>query len=122
MSIAFAHSSDLSVATPAGRSGVRQPVRLTRRGRIVVALAVAVTVGFGVVHLGSSVAATGQGSTQAAATIQVQPGDTLWGIAASVNPGGDIRATVDEIVALNSLSSGSTLPAGTVLAIPAPRD
>lgn len=97
-------------------------LRLTRRGRIVVGVVVASVLALGVVHWGSSVAATDSHSVVAASSVQVAPGDTLWGIAARVNPGGDIRATIDDIVALNSLESGSKLAVGMTLAVPVPRD
>ena len=36
-----------------------------------------------------------------AATVVVQPGDTLWSIAADVAPDADVRITVDQLIALN---------------------
>ena len=38
------------------------------------------------------------------ATVVVQPGDTLWSIAADVAPDADVRITVDQLVALNGAS------------------
>ena len=40
-----------------------------------------------------------------APTVVVQPGDTLWTIAAAVAPDADVRITVDELIALNGASS-----------------
>lgn len=54
-------------------------------------------------------------SAPATASVVVQPGDTLWSIAASVAPDTDVRITVDRLVALNGSAS---LVAGQVLAIP----
>ena len=34
----------------------------------------------------------------------VQPGDTLWSIAADVAPDADVRITVDQLIALNGAS------------------
>lgn len=45
----------------------------------------------------------------------VQPGDTLWSIAADVNPAGDVRATVD---ALAELNDGSAISVGQRLVLP----
>ena len=37
-------------------------------------------------------------------TVVVQPGDTLWTIAADVAPDADVRITVDQLIALNGAS------------------
>ena len=37
-------------------------------------------------------------------TVVVQPGDTLWSIAADVAPDADVRITVDQLIALNGAS------------------
>ncbi len=44
------------------------------------------------------------GAGGAAPTVVVQPGDTLWSIAAAVAPDADVRITVDQLVALNGAS------------------
>lgn len=91
---------------------------LTPRGRFVIGLLVSLVVGLGGVALGSTVAATqDSGSVQAQAVV-VQPGDTLWAIATSANPGGDIRKTIDEIIRLNALELGQPLPVGVQLSVP----
>ena len=51
----------------------------------------------------------------ATARVVVQPGDTLWSIAAEVAPEVDLRITVDRLVARNG---SATLVAGQVLEIP----
>lgn len=48
-------------------------------------------------------------------TITVEPGDTLWSIAASLDPDGDIRAVVDRLAELNG---GSSLTVGQRLVLP----
>src|ERR1700736_4063775 len=53
-----------------------------------------------------------------AATMVVQPGDTLWTIAAARYPADDTRARVDEIERLNNLSS-PVIEAGETLRLPA---
>jgi LysM repeat protein len=46
----------------------------------------------------------------------VQPGDTLWSIAGSINPDGrDLRATVDRLV---DAAGGSILQPGQRIALP----
>ena len=55
---------------------------------------------------------------EATATVVVQPGDTLWTIAAQRYPGDDPRARVDEIERLNNLSNPEIV-AGETLRLPA---
>lgn len=94
------------------------PLRLTRRGRaVVLAVALAVTSAV-LIIFGSGVAATDDAPAPVR-TVTVQPGQTLWSIAAEARPDADIRSTVDEIVRLNALESGSKLPIGATLAVPA---
>ncbi len=54
----------------------------------------------------------------ASETVVVQPGDTLWTIAAAHYPGDDTRARVDQIEQLNNLSS-PVIEAGETLRLPA---
>ena len=49
-------------------------------------------------------AAASSAAGAAARTVVVQPGDTLWSIAADIAPGADVRITVDQLVALNGAS------------------
>jgi hypothetical protein len=46
-------------------------------------------------------AASSAAGVAAPATVVVQPGDTLWSIAAAAAPDVDVRITVDRLVALN---------------------
>jgi LysM repeat protein len=55
---------------------------------------------------------------EAAATVVVQPGDTLWTIAAERYPGDDPRARIDEIERMNNLSS-PVIVVGETLRLPA---
>ncbi|WP_293783962.1 LysM domain-containing protein [uncultured Aeromicrobium sp.] len=98
------------------------PLRLTRRGRIVVFGAVALLLAVLSILLGASVAATDDAPTLPTTTVQVQPGQTLWQIAADANPRGDIRNTIDDIVRLNALPNASGLKMGTTLAVPVYED
>ena len=94
-------------------------VRLTRRGRVTVVLAaLAVIVALMVVFGSGTAANSDAGTVVDTASITVQPGQTLWSIAADANPDGDIRDTVDDIVRLNSLADGQSLQMGTPLAVP----
>jgi LysM repeat protein len=48
----------------------------------------------------------------------VAPGETLWSIASTAAGSGDVRAMVDEIVSINSLSVPD-VSAGQTLRVPA---
>ncbi len=99
----------------------RTRLRLTRRGRRVlaglVALPVAAALGFAVLAGGSAIA-TGVASDAEFATVTVLPGDTLWSIAESVAPGADPRDVVYAMSRLNVIDGGVLVP-GQELAIPA---
>lgn len=107
-------------AAAAGRrpAAAPAPVRLTRRGRVVLfALLVCLAVG------AASAAAVASSAAQAGPpprheTTVVGAGDTLWGIARAWDPTGDPRATLAELRRLNGLS-GSTVVVGQELILPA---
>ena len=100
---------------PGGESGLR----LTRRARrlaVVLALASGVAVGSWLAPLLSG---GGEGDLRLAGveSVVVQPGDTLWSIATSLDGDGDVRAVVDEIQELNGLN-GAVLVPGQILQLP----
>lgn len=64
---------------------------------------------------GDPSSAAGESSPAAGATVVVQPGDTLWSIAAATQPGIDVRIAVDRLVALNG---SAPLVAGQELVLP----
>jgi LysM repeat protein len=100
-------------------------VHLTRRGRLVVLLALVALLfaAFSIGRAGTQ-AATVQGASSpravAPAVVQttVQPGETLWQLAHRVAPGTDPREVVRRIRSLNHLR-GSGLQAGQQLLLPA---
>ncbi|TFV86065.1 LysM peptidoglycan-binding domain-containing protein [Blastococcus sp. CT_GayMR20] len=117
------------VSPPPRSSGVpaaRRPIpgrvvgsrlRLTRRARrlaVVLVLAGGVALGS---WLGPLLAGGGGGDLRLAGvtSVVVQPGDTLWSIAASLEGGGDVRAVVDEIQQLNGLDDAVLVPGRTLL-------
>jgi nucleoid-associated protein YgaU len=57
------------------------------------------------------------GTAPATVTVVVQPGDSLWSIAAARYPGADTRERVDAIERLNGLSS-PVIVAGETLQLP----
>lgn len=117
MSPGYAVPSRGSVAR-ARRTPQAGAVRLTRRGRMVVmtvflgiALAVMVVLG------GWATATRDAGTPEPVRVIEVQPGDTLYGIAGNIAGPGEVREMVHRIRQLNALP-GSGLQAGQKLAVP----
>jgi hypothetical protein len=98
----------------------RTRLRLTRRGRIVLAaLTAAPVVGALVVSLLSGVSATAT-STQPAAPVMitVEAGQSLWHIAQLVAPAANPADVVADILAVNGLEGASVRP-GQALVLPA---
>jgi LysM repeat protein len=65
----------------------------------------------------SSAKASNEASNSTTTQIVVAPGETLWTIAARVNPEIDPRAVIDQIMDLNVIN-GSNVYAGQVLLVP----
>lgn len=101
-------------------------LRLTVRGRRVLALIAALPAVFALVFAvmsgGAAIASRDAGAPAGTfTTITVAPGDSLWSIAEEVAPSDDPRDVVDEIVRLNALDSAEVW-AGQRLSIPAEYD
>ena len=112
-----------SQARVAHRAG---PVRLTRRGRRVVAGLVIGVIIVAVTVLWMSVAGSVQASSHGSAAgspyrgmtqVVVRPGQTLWSIAAAAEPSGNMWAVVQQIISVNALSSAN-VQAGQLLWVP----
>ncbi len=107
---------------PAAPRPAAAPLRLTRRGRIVVAvLAVLLLTVLSLVIAGAAQAtshatprsAAGSGLSQ----VVVRPGQSLWSVAENADPDADTRLVIQQIVQLNALS-GDTVFAGQRLWVP----
>ena len=93
-------------------------VRLTRRGRVVIVFATLVLLVVAGFTLGrASSQAAGPAAHRPLPTVTVAPGETLWQIAARVDPSADRRALVDQIEALNHLHDARVI-AGQQLKLP----
>ena len=106
-------------AAPGGAPAPRAheiPVRLTRRGRVIVVavLSVLLLAAFSAGRVSSRADGSRPGPVRATT---VHAGDTLWSIARRTSPGADPRAVIEGIVAANHLES-SMLRVGQRLVLP----
>jgi LysM domain len=98
------------------------PLRLTRRGRVVVAgLAVLLVAALSLLVAGAA-QATSHGLPLSAAghnlaQVAVRPGQSLWSVAESADPDADTRLVIQQILQLNALH-GDTVFAGERLWVP----
>jgi nucleoid-associated protein YgaU len=102
------------------------PIRLTRRGRIVIGVLVAVAVAGVAALIWLAVAGRAQAAghvrqgtpaVHSMLRVVVRPGDTLWSIAANADPTADPRLIIQQIVDDNALR-GTAISAGQVLWVP----
>jgi Tfp pilus assembly protein FimV len=112
-------TADPSRRRPTARSVRPAPVRLTRRGRLIIVLSVmALLVAVGLVLGHGSSQAAGRGSAAATSqTLTVRPGETLWAVAARIAPHSDPRLVVADIESRNHLH-GVEVRAGQQLRVP----
>ena len=93
-------------------------LRLTRRGRLVVfTIGLLLVLALSVLWGSGSVATERPGTADPTLVVQVQPGDTLYDLAASLTTDGDVNAMVERIEDLNRLDT-SMLYAGQKLRVP----
>jgi LysM repeat protein len=110
----------LAVVPAPADTGVSEPqLRLTRRGRLAMFLSTLLMLGTLGVILGSTTVATDEpGAPVPATMVVVEPGQTLWDLAAEANPNGNGQQTVADIMRLNSIESAGGLQAGDTIAVP----
>ena len=94
------------------------PVRLTRRGRIVVVLAVLALALVGFALIGSPAVSTGQTHHTAAHSVVIRGGETLWDLAGRIAPDEDPRVVISDIVDLNNLTDAGSIRVGQELYVP----
>jgi hypothetical protein len=93
----------------------RPPLRLTRRGRVVVLLLFIAMAFLASVVLFTTASRADQPPAGPAPTVVVQPHDTLWSIATRVSGRRDPYAVVDEIRRLNDLDHYVVHPGQTLI-------
>jgi hypothetical protein len=104
---------------------VAGPLRLTRRGRAVVAAVVAAAAALlmAVLTFAGTAQATnrppspGSPGNQNVAQVVVGPGESLWSVAESADPGQDTRLVIQQIIELNALT-GYVIVVGQHLWVP----
>lgn len=111
------------VERPAERATARRPLRLTRRGRLLVTCTAATALTSAVVAVTGAFTGASAGVDRAPApvVVTVAPGQTLSSIATQWAPTEDWREVAGDIVNLNGLPS-MTLEAGQRLTMPSRPD
>jgi hypothetical protein len=116
-----AHGQAATGAQPAHGQPAAAPLRLTRRGRVVVAVAAALLLAALSLVIAASAQATnhpaGRAAQQNLTQVTVRPGQSLWSVAESADPGADTRVVIQQIVELNGLA-GTVVFAGQRLWVP----
>ena len=103
-------------------SSPASPLRLTRRGRIVVVVMAALLVAGLSLAVAGAAQATGRSASQRGTgsnlvQVVVRPGQTLWSVAENADPNSDPRLVIQQIAQLNALTSGPIM-AGQRLWVP----
>src|SRR5580704_2799443 len=98
------------------------PLRLTRRGRVVVAVVAALVLAALSLVIVSTAQATNHpvssgAAQQGLAQVTVHPGQSLWSVAESADPAADTRVVIQQIIELNGLT-GNVVFAGQRLWVP----
>ncbi len=116
-----ARSAAVPSAAPRGTVAHRAvrpaPLRLTRRGRVVLVLLPAV-VALSTAFVGVSAPFAQADPTAPSRAVEVRAGDTLWSIAERIAPARDPRDVVAELERANHLP-GAVVLAGSRLQVPA---
>lgn len=116
----FPASRHIGVQPVQAGTAPRTRLRITRRGRAVLATAIALPLVLGTAAAmlnGGGAVATDTASTAEFSYVEVEAGDSLWSLAEAVAPQADPRDVISAIVRLNGLPSADVQP-GERLAIP----
>ena len=125
MSAVVMHNVGMNNVRASGAQAAgRVRLRLTRRGRVVLTMLVALPIVIGAMVFalnGGGAAATGEQTHVTFHYVTVQSGDSLWSVASRIAPNADPRDVIADLVNLNGLSSAVVTP-GQQLAIPTQYD
>lgn len=128
---AVARSGPATASSPASVRSVRAtsasaPIRLTRRGRIVLGMLITMVVAAVTALIWLAVAGSAEAASQVGPggpighsmlRVVVRPGQTLWSIASKADPAADPRIVIAEIIDDNALA-GTAIQAGQVIWVP----
>jgi hypothetical protein len=106
--------------TAPGGQAASVPLRLTSRGRVVVAVTAVLLLAVLSLIVAMSAEATNQAPARTApgrTQVIVRPGQSLWSVAENADPDADTRVVVQQIAELNGLT-GSAVFAGQRLWVP----
>lgn len=106
-----------SISSAKSAAPANSGVKLTVRGRRVVALLALLPIVLAFLLIGTK-SAQAETATPSTAVITVEAGQSLWDVAVAVAPNEDPRATIWTIKALNGLET-SEVQAGQALTVPA---
>jgi nucleoid-associated protein YgaU len=110
--------SSITYSTDYPTPVVRTRLRLTRRGRAVIAILVSLPLVIALVMLAlNGGGATATSGAVAPTTVTVQAGESLWSLAGVLAPEASPADVVSDILAINGLDSASVQP-GQVLIVP----
>jgi LysM repeat protein len=99
-------STEKSQKVAASQQTDHAPLRLTRRGRVVLTgLTALLITGLGI-GAGTAHAASGRDVTR----VTVSKGQNLWSVAEKADPDTDPRAIIAEVISLNGLTSTTIYP------------
>lgn len=115
----FAPVTPIGLARSAARPAAKPHLRITARGRAVLAIAIAVPIALlSITAIDLDAAATDTVATGEFSYVSVAVGESLWDVARYIAPEADPREVVADLVQLNALGSAD-VHAGERLAIPA---
>jgi len=105
----------MRAAASPGDPAAGLPLRLTRRGRVVIAAAAALLVIVLMLIAAGAAQATSHAvpprvAEQGLTRVVVRPGQSLWSVAESADPGADTRLVIQQIIELNGLNGDMVLP------------
>ena len=115
-----AHASAFAAPAVASPAVARARLRITRRGRGVLAVLGALPIVAGAFAFGlngGGAVASGESSDVRFQYVTVRAGESLWSLAEDIAPGSDPRDVVSDLLSLNQLSSAGLEP-GQRLAVP----
>jgi LysM domain-containing protein len=114
--------STMRAAAWPGHPPASRPLRLTRRGRVVIAAMAVLLVTVVMLIAAGTAQATNQSVPPRVAErnltrVVVRPGQSLWSVAESADPHADTRLVSQQIIELNGLN-GDVVRAGQQLWVP----